>query len=322
MRCPLNGGKAKAEQSAVIFVSEDQKEDWWREFDGRKIGPRVELVDEFMQRTGKRAYFLTPPGLVELANEYGATITEDTVREITEVSEEQARIQERFVIDASQNMRRNFPTHELEDQIRGLRRLRREMRSHLRSLDEQRSLLGSDESRDLELTTRLSAEMSNRHHEFDALNDHIEQLENELVRRKRSLTREDRWLRRGAGRIEIARYLLNRAGVEVIDDEVDWFEVPNTTMQAVLKSFDSGHAPQKFELALRDLQMLYNDQRFAADAPEATISNRRRYLGDENLYPSRVARNRDEKTIEESRKLAAKRRRFFNENSAHDNTAE
>lgn len=45
--------KAKSEGRPVIFVSDDAKEDWWWLHRGRKIGPRPELVEEFLTESGQ-----------------------------------------------------------------------------------------------------------------------------------------------------------------------------------------------------------------------------------------------------------------------------
>ena len=37
----------------VIFVTDDEKEDWWEEFNGKTIGPRPELSKEFREKTSK-----------------------------------------------------------------------------------------------------------------------------------------------------------------------------------------------------------------------------------------------------------------------------
>lgn len=314
--------KAEKDQSAVIFVSEDQKEDWWRDFDGRKIGPRVELVDEFMQRTGKRAYFLTPPGLIELANEFGATITEDTVREITQVSANQAQFQERFVINSNQNPRLHVSTHELEDQIRVLRRRHQALRHLLHSLERRRSLLDSDDPDDLELNMRLKAEASSHRHEMNELNILIGRYEHEIARRSQALSVQDPWIQQGSARIETARHLLNRASVPVIGSEDDWFDVSNTTMQVILDTVDGGYAPRNIELALRALPEFYDDQTFAADTLEEYHHNHRRQLDDKNLNSTRVAKSRGGKRNEELRQMSTKRRRLLHDNAADDERAE
>lgn len=40
--------KAKNDGRPVIFISDDAKEDWWWIYRGKKIGPRPELVEEFL----------------------------------------------------------------------------------------------------------------------------------------------------------------------------------------------------------------------------------------------------------------------------------
>ncbi|MBY0115924.1 PIN-like domain-containing protein [Paenibacillus sp. FSL L8-0435] len=38
---------AKTNKKPIIFVTDDEKEDWWRVLKGKKMGPRLELIDEF-----------------------------------------------------------------------------------------------------------------------------------------------------------------------------------------------------------------------------------------------------------------------------------
>lgn len=40
----------------IIFVTHDQKDDWWSKSKGRTIGPRVELRTEFSKMTGQKFY--------------------------------------------------------------------------------------------------------------------------------------------------------------------------------------------------------------------------------------------------------------------------
>lgn len=151
--------KAEAESTAVIFVGDDQKEDWWREFKGRKIGPRVELVDEFRARTGKRIYFLTPHGLMELAKKYDDNaVSKDTVQEVAQVSAAQARLMNEavhgvrpkgYLPNDSEYSGMSTPALELE--IRGMNSFRdrreRSLRQRLAEIKEleSRGLEESDE---------------------------------------------------------------------------------------------------------------------------------------------------------------------------------
>lgn len=45
---------------SVIFVTGDRKEDWWRKHEGRHLGARIELLDEFHQASGGVIAFHTP----------------------------------------------------------------------------------------------------------------------------------------------------------------------------------------------------------------------------------------------------------------------
>ena len=48
---------AKQNSSSIIFVTHDQKEDWWEQLHGKTIGPRVELRKEFYGKTGGSLQF-------------------------------------------------------------------------------------------------------------------------------------------------------------------------------------------------------------------------------------------------------------------------
>lgn len=79
--------KAKCDECSVIFVTSDEKEDWWL-LDGRKtIGPRPELLQEFKERSGQRCYIYGPSIFISKAREIfniGDT-DEDAISEIKEV---------------------------------------------------------------------------------------------------------------------------------------------------------------------------------------------------------------------------------------------
>lgn len=136
--------KGAADDTTVIFVSDDQKEDWWREFKGRKIGPRVELIDEFRQRVGKRIYFLTPQALMTLAKAHDPEITADNVTEVAEVSEARAQHDARLAALENQKTRaaRLAPDDSLQaSDLRARRsKLERELRNSIRRSDELASL--------------------------------------------------------------------------------------------------------------------------------------------------------------------------------------
>ena len=80
-------GKAKEAKKPIIFVTDDNKEDWWQIFKGKTIGPRPELVNEFFATTGQRLYIYSPVQFMEYARQYlKRKIEQRTIDEVREVS--------------------------------------------------------------------------------------------------------------------------------------------------------------------------------------------------------------------------------------------
>lgn len=53
----------------ILFVTDDEKEDWWRlSADGEPIAPRVELIEEMEDRAGVKLYMLTRQAFLVRAN--------------------------------------------------------------------------------------------------------------------------------------------------------------------------------------------------------------------------------------------------------------
>lgn len=67
----------------VIFVTGDEKEDWWNIKNGKKIGPRVELRKEFFNETGMKIHIYTLSAFLDV---YGKSnneaIDEKVIQEI------------------------------------------------------------------------------------------------------------------------------------------------------------------------------------------------------------------------------------------------
>lgn len=77
---------ARENNAPVIFVTDDQKNDWWLEHRGQKIGPHPELREEFFRTTGQQFYAYTPSQFLTLVAELSseATVTPETLRVIQE----------------------------------------------------------------------------------------------------------------------------------------------------------------------------------------------------------------------------------------------
>ena len=83
---------AKSEKVPVIFVTSEQKEDWWEKGSGRILGPRWELVQEFDEQAGQPIIIYQTERFAHFAAERaGASLTPDIAQEIREVSARRSR---------------------------------------------------------------------------------------------------------------------------------------------------------------------------------------------------------------------------------------
>jgi hypothetical protein len=62
--------KAKEKKTPIILVSDDSKEDWWWMFSGKVVGPRPELIEEFITETKMKIYFYPSDRFMEHARDY------------------------------------------------------------------------------------------------------------------------------------------------------------------------------------------------------------------------------------------------------------
>lgn len=102
-----------AEPRDVIFITDDQKEDWWRREHGKTLGPRPELIEEFKHESGgNRIHFYRPQRFWEYANAQGNFhLTKETLGEIEDLSFRSA-IDELLRIASSVDQSSNHPiTH-------------------------------------------------------------------------------------------------------------------------------------------------------------------------------------------------------------------
>ena len=87
--------EAKTRQQDVLFVTSDNKEDWWRKDDNKdkgkqkSLGPRPELADELKQFSGKRLFMLPPERLLDWARTVlkDIDVSDESVQDVKQVSE-------------------------------------------------------------------------------------------------------------------------------------------------------------------------------------------------------------------------------------------
>lgn len=76
-------GYAKSKKVDIIFVTHDQKEDWWNTSNGKTIGPRIELRKEFYEETGKVFHMYTMSSFLSFfIGNKGSSIDKATIDEV------------------------------------------------------------------------------------------------------------------------------------------------------------------------------------------------------------------------------------------------
>ena len=60
----------KGQQKSLILVTDARKEDWWLKHEGKRIGPRPELVKEVLDHCGVRFYMYTSDRFLEHATQF------------------------------------------------------------------------------------------------------------------------------------------------------------------------------------------------------------------------------------------------------------
>tara|TARA_R110002124_G_scaffold286456_1_gene467460 strand:- start:366 stop:1601 length:1236 start_codon:yes stop_codon:yes gene_type:complete len=67
----------------IIFTTDDLKKDWWQTANGKTIGPRPELVQEFFNRTGNSIAIYKPDQFLKYAKKtINTNISEDSISEV------------------------------------------------------------------------------------------------------------------------------------------------------------------------------------------------------------------------------------------------
>jgi len=76
---------AKLEQKGFVLVIDDLKEDWWLIEKDRTIGPRPELIDEFLRLTKQQIWIYTSENFLRAAKMFtDAKIRDEAIEEVTQ----------------------------------------------------------------------------------------------------------------------------------------------------------------------------------------------------------------------------------------------
>ncbi len=86
-------GKAEKEKRPIVFITSDDKEDWWQIEQGKRIGPRPELIQEFYRQTKQLYYQYNPAPFIDYAaKHFEQDVADEAVlTEIRAVRDEQSK---------------------------------------------------------------------------------------------------------------------------------------------------------------------------------------------------------------------------------------
>ena len=118
---------AKDQNRPVILVTDDGKEDWWREVRGERLGPRVELIEEFAKATnGNWFYMYSTEQFLKHAKEHlEAPVTSQAIQEAEEIEK----------YDAQEVKNRSFGAN-IEEALKKLKREEeRELAATVRAIE-------------------------------------------------------------------------------------------------------------------------------------------------------------------------------------------
>lgn len=88
---------SKENDKDIIFVTGDQKEDWWYRVGEKTLGPRIELRKEFFENTNKLFHMYNMKGFLEQTkNTHGVKIEQKVIDEVETYQQKKERILSEF----------------------------------------------------------------------------------------------------------------------------------------------------------------------------------------------------------------------------------
>ncbi|SFI42623.1 hypothetical protein SAMN05192551_1215 [Tindallia magadiensis] len=95
---------SKENEKDIIFVTHDQKEDWWLKINGQTIGSRPDLVREFIDIAKSEFLMYSMDSFLNYMNEnHKQSISEDVISEVKEISAVRNRVNEHFSNDIKES---------------------------------------------------------------------------------------------------------------------------------------------------------------------------------------------------------------------------
>lgn len=115
--------KAKDDNTSIVFITDDVKEDWWDKVRGRTIGPRKELINEFVFETDQKLIMYNTKRFMEYASEFlKENLNEKAIEEVRKLNEaskneEKESLIRKVIRDKSQKLLKQLDDLEYRQQI-------------------------------------------------------------------------------------------------------------------------------------------------------------------------------------------------------------
>lgn len=175
---------AKEQATSVILVTDDKKEDWWEIFKGRTIGPRPELVKEFLSKTQQSFHMYQADRFLEFANEHlEQTIDESALLEIREMQERDIEMRVAQRRRKERELARRVEFESLANRLNSLRAHRASLFKRQDELENHHRILQESMSAELENAERNEV-LAAQFHEIHALESERCRVEEELRKLK------------------------------------------------------------------------------------------------------------------------------------------
>lgn len=101
----------KENNVGIVFVTHDQKEDWWNIVKGKTIGPRIELRREFLEETKQFFHMYSMNSFISEYNRiYDTPIEKSAVEEVFSLDDTDGRFKTRKALSSSEKIARTVET--------------------------------------------------------------------------------------------------------------------------------------------------------------------------------------------------------------------
>lgn len=96
---------SKNNNKNIIYITDDQKEDWWNIVKGKTIGPRVELRKEFIEYTNQKFHMYSMNNFIETyEKQRGIKIDKSVIDEVSKIRNEYIHYNNEYITNYLNNL--------------------------------------------------------------------------------------------------------------------------------------------------------------------------------------------------------------------------